>query len=158
MSDDAMAWGKRFYMKGAFLPELSDGFVERGLGSIETAPSVGCAITAWRQGGAISRVPDDAMAFNGRSAAFWIAVETEWDDAGKDDAHLAWGRSTMEALKPFTTAGHYVNDVVESGDDVVRSIYGPEKYERLIRLKRAYDPDNVFRLNQNIPPAVAAPV
>ena len=58
----------------------------------------------------------------------------------------------MAALKPFTVAGQYVNDVVESGEDVVRGIYGNAKYERLRTLKRAYDPQNVFRLNQNIRP------
>ena len=58
----------------------------------------------------------------------------------------------MDALAPFTAEGHYVNDMVESGDDVVRSIYGDAKYERLVGLKRMYDPDNVFRLNQNIRP------
>ena len=58
----------------------------------------------------------------------------------------------MSALQPFTAAGHYVNDMVESGDDVVRSIYGDAKYRRLVDLKRTYDPDNVFRMNQNVKP------
>ena len=58
----------------------------------------------------------------------------------------------MAALEPFTAAGHYVNDMVETGQDVVRSVYGDVKYERLVGLKRAFDPDNVFRLNQNIEP------
>ena len=58
----------------------------------------------------------------------------------------------MSALKPFTTVGQYVNDAVESDIESVRAIYGNEKYERLVGLKRAYDPDNVFRLNQNIRP------
>ena len=58
----------------------------------------------------------------------------------------------MDALAPFTAEGHYVNDMVESGDDVVRSIYGDAKYDRLVGLKRLYDPDNVFRQNQNIRP------
>jgi FAD/FMN-containing dehydrogenase len=58
----------------------------------------------------------------------------------------------MSTLLPFTAAGHYVNDMVESGEDVVRSIYGDAKYERLVNLKRTYDPDNAFRLNQNVDP------
>ena len=58
----------------------------------------------------------------------------------------------MSALQLHTTAGNYVNDVVEQGDDIVRAIYGDKKYERLRSLKRAHDPDNVFRLNQNIRP------
>lgn len=93
------------------------------------------------------------MAFAGRQAPFWLGVEAPWEDPVLDDAHIGWGRSTKDALKPFTAAGHYVNDMVESGDDVVRGIYGAEKYERLVGLKRAYDPDNVFRLNQNVRPS-----
>jgi FAD/FMN-containing dehydrogenase len=152
MADEEMAWGKRFYMKGGFLAELSEGFVDAGLESVAAAPTPGCSITLWLQGGAISRIAPDAMAFTGREAPFWLGVEAEWDDRALDDAHVAWGRTTMSALLPFTAAGHYVNDMVESGEDVVRSIYGDAKYERLVSLKRTYDPDNTFRLNQNVDP------
>ena len=58
----------------------------------------------------------------------------------------------MSALQPFTTVGQYVNDAVESDVASVRTVYGDEKYDRLVALKRTYDPDNVFRLNQNIRP------
>ncbi len=110
------------------------------------------SVSLWAHGGAIARVPEDAMAFTGREAAFWIGVEAEWDDAAEDEALIEWGRSTMAAFEPFTSAGHYVNDMIETGRDVVRSVYGDAKYERLVGLKRAFDPDNVFRLNQNIEP------
>jgi FAD/FMN-containing dehydrogenase len=152
MADEEMAWGKRFYMKGGFLAGLSDGYLDAGLESVAASPSLGCSITLWLQGGAIARIDPDAMAFTGREAPFWLGVEAEWDDPALDDAHIQWGRSTMSALQPFTAAGHYVNDMVESGEDVVRSIYGNVKYERLVNLKRTYDPDNVFRLNQNVAP------
>ena len=152
MADEDMAWGKRFYMKGGFLAGLSDGAVHAGLDTVAAAPSPGCTITLWLQGGAISRVDPDAMAFTGREAPWWLGVETEWSGAEHDDAHVTWGRSTMKAMEPFTTAGHYVNVMVETSADIVRSIYGDTKYERLRALKRRYDPDNVFRLNQNIAP------
>jgi FAD/FMN-containing dehydrogenase len=152
MADEEMAWGKRFYMKGGFLSELSDEFVHAGLESVAAAPTPGGTITLWLQGGAISRIDPDAMAFTGREAPFWLGVECEWMGAELDEAHVAWGRSTMAALQPYTAAGHYVNDMVESSEDIVRSIYGDTKYERLLRLKRTYDPDNVFRSNQNIAP------
>ena len=92
------------------------------------------------------------MAFTGRTAAYWLGVQDFWLEPERDQEYIAWGRTTMAAIKPFTRAGHYVNDIVEQGDDVVRSIYGNAKYERLRTLKRAYDPANVFRLNQNIRP------
>jgi FAD/FMN-containing dehydrogenase len=154
MADEDMAWGKRFYMKGGFLAELSDGFVHAGLETVAAAPTPGATITLWLQGGAIGRVNPDAMAFTstGRAAPFWLGVECEWSGAELDEAHIAWGRSTMATLEPFTAAGHYVNDIVETGEDVARSVYGDATYERLRGLKRIYDPENVFRLNQNIAP------
>jgi FAD/FMN-containing dehydrogenase len=146
--DDEMSWGKRFYMKGGFLAELSDGFIDAAVA--HTTPRG--AVTLWAQGGAISRIPEGTMAFTGREAPFWLGVEADWDDAADDDELIEWGRTTMAALEPFTAAGHYVNDVIETGRDVVRGVYGDAKYERLVALKRAFDPDNVFRLNQNIEP------
>jgi FAD/FMN-containing dehydrogenase len=75
-----------------------------------------------------------------------------WDEPGLDQEHREWVRSAVATIMPFAVAGRYVNGVTESGEDVVRSVYGEAKYERLVQLKRAWDPDNVFRLNQNIEP------
>jgi hypothetical protein len=138
-------------MKGGYLGALTDGAMNACVEQVSRAPG-DCSISLWAQGGAIGRVPEDAMAFTGREAACWLGVEALWEDPAMDEAHIAWGRATMSALKPFTMSGHYVNDVVETGEGVVRSIYGDSKYERLVALKRAYDPDNVFRLNQNVLP------
>jgi FAD/FMN-containing dehydrogenase len=151
MSDDEMAWGKRFYMKGAFLDELSDGFVDRAAEQVSVAPGE-CSIGLWAQGGAIANMAEEAMAFTGRGAAHWVGAEVLWVEKEQDRDHIAWGRAAMAALKPYTTSGNYVNDVVEQGDDVVRAIYGDKKYDHLRALKRAHDPDNVFHLNQNIRP------
>jgi FAD/FMN-containing dehydrogenase len=75
-----------------------------------------------------------------------------WDDPGLDDACRAWGRGALADLAQFSSEGRYVNDVAEVGSDVARGIYGEAKYDRLVALKREWDPDNVFRLNQNIQP------
>jgi hypothetical protein len=116
-------------------------------------PSGGeCGVSLWSQGGAIAQVADDAMAFTGRSAPWWIGVESAWEGVALDEPIKSWSRRAMAALKPFTTVGQYVNDAVESDVDSVQAIYGKEKYERLVGLKRTYDPDNVFRLNANIRP------
>jgi FAD/FMN-containing dehydrogenase len=151
MGDEAMAWGHRFYMKGGFVPGIPDEMVDVCAERIADAPGE-CEISFWAFGGAIARVPEDAMAFTGRDAGFWCGVESLWDDPSRDDQFIAWTRTTMDALQPFTTAGNYVNDIVETGTGVVRAIYGDAKYERLRALKRAWDPDNVFRLNQNVKP------
>jgi FAD/FMN-containing dehydrogenase len=153
MNDEAMAWGQRFYMKGGFLAELSDEAIEACAAQMIDVPAGGeCTLSLWSQGGAIGRVSDDAMAFTGRTAAFWLGVEATWKGVALDEPHKAWSRRSMAALKPFTTVGQYVNDAVDSDVGSVRAIYGNEKYERLVRLKRTYDPDNVFRLNANIRP------
>jgi FAD/FMN-containing dehydrogenase len=152
LADEDMAWGKRFSMKGGFLAALSEGFVDLGIEQITVAPGTGCWIGLWAQGGAIARVADDAMAFTGREAPFWLGVEAAWDDPSSDEVHREWGQVTMDSLKPFTAEGHYVNDLMETGEDVARGVYGDAKYDRLVELKRVFDPDNVFRLNQNIRP------
>ena len=91
------------------------------------------------------------MAYTGRHAPFNVSAELAWTDAADDEQRIAWGRAAIAKIKPFMTTGQYVNDVVEAGTDGAQ-IYGPAKYERLVALKRKYDPDNFFRLNQNIKP------
>jgi FAD/FMN-containing dehydrogenase len=153
--DEMLTWGHRFYMKNAFFPNITDEIVDLCAARLRDAPG-NCAVGFMAQGGAIARVAEEATAFTGREAAFWCAVETVWDEPTQDGAHIEWGRATMTALKPFTSRGHYVNDVIEAGQDVVRSIYGDVKYQRLVSLKRAWDPGNVFRLNHNILPGHAS--
>jgi FAD/FMN-containing dehydrogenase len=153
MSDETMSWGHRFYMKGGFVAELSDGVIAACAAQAADVPAGGeCSVSLWAQGGAISRVPEERTAFTGRQAAWSVSFEAMWDDAALDESHIAWSRRAMAALKPFTTVGQYVNDAVESDVKSVRAIYGDEKYDRLVGLKRSYDPDNVFQLNQNIRP------
>jgi FAD/FMN-containing dehydrogenase len=148
-----MSWGKRFYMKGGFLADLRDEPIDALAAEAMDVPAGGdCSISLWAQGGAISRVPDGATAFTGRAAPWSMTFEAQWEDPALDESHIAWSRRTMAALKPFTAVGGYVNDAVESDLGTVRGVYGDDKYEKLVRLKRTYDPDNVFRLNQNIRP------
>jgi FAD/FMN-containing dehydrogenase len=153
MNDDAMSWGHRFYMKSGFVSELSDEVIATSAAHGGDVPAGGeCGVSFWAMGGAISRVADGGSAFTGRSAGWWASAEAMWDDPANDGSHMGWARRTMGALEPFTTVGQYVNDAVESDVGSVRAIYGNEKYDRLVALKRTYDPDNAFRLNQNIRP------
>jgi FAD/FMN-containing dehydrogenase len=153
MADEEQHWGQRFSMKSAFVSSLPEELVKVCVDHLERAPAGGDSnFSIWACGGAIARVPDDATAFTGRSGAFWVAAETLWQDAARDDELRPWAREAIAAVQPYASEGRYVNDVVETGEDVVRSIYGDVKYDRLEALKRRWDPDNVFRLNQNIPP------
>ena len=153
MMDAPMAWGQRFSYKSGFLTSLPDELLHTWTEQMTRFPEGaegGFSIWAW--GRAIAAVPEDATAFTGRDAAYWAAAEAFWTDGDLDDACRSWARAGSAAAEPYATVGRYVNDVIEVGDDVVRSVYGDAKLERLVALKREWDPDNVFRLNQNIRP------
>ena len=153
MNDEAMSWGKRFYMKSGFVTDASDDVLAACAAQAIDVPAGGdCSVTLWAQGGAIGRVPDGATAFTGRTAGWSMSFEAQWADSALDEAHIGWSRRAIAALKPFTLVGQYVNDAIETDVGSVRGVYGDEKYNRLVAVKRAYDPDNVFRLNQNIRP------
>jgi FAD/FMN-containing dehydrogenase len=153
MNDEAQAWGQRFSMKSAFLREFPDELVERCAESVERAPAgTDSGFSVWACGRAIARVPNDATAFTGRDGAFWLAAEALWHEPALDADCRAWAREATNDAQPWSAEGRYVNDVVETDEGLARSIYGAAKYDRLVALKREWDPDNVFRLNQNIRP------
>lgn len=105
--------------------------------------------------GAVSRVAEDATAYGGRAAAYNIDINAQWMDADDPHAtqHTRWVRALSTALEAFSTGGGYVNFLMgDEGEDRIEETYGQANYDRLVRLKRLYDPDNVFRLNHNIDP------
>ena len=153
LADEATAWGQRFSMRSAFMRSLPDDVVSAWIDRVADAPpGVRGEYSVWSCGRAIRAVPDEDTSFPTREASYWAAAEILWDDPELDDACRAWARAALTEAQPYATAGRYVNDVAEVEDGLARSIYGDAKYERLVALKRAWDPDNVFRLNQNIRP------
>jgi FAD/FMN-containing dehydrogenase len=151
--DAPMEWGQRFSMKSSFLASLPEALVRDWVEQLSKVPEgAEGGFSVWAWGRAIATVPEDHTAFTGRNAAFWAGAEIVWKDSALDDASRSWARAAADASAPYATVGRYVNDVTEVGGDVARMIYGDAKYERLVALKRAWDPDNVFRLNQNIKP------
>jgi FAD/FMN-containing dehydrogenase len=153
LNDETQDWGHRFYMKSAFLPSFPDEAVDLCAEHAARAPGgADCEFSVWAWGRAIADVPEDATAFTGRDAAVWLAAEALWDDDALDERCRSWGRDALADLARFASGGRYVNDVAEVGADVARTVYGDSKYERLVALKREWDPDNVFRLNQNVRP------
>ena len=151
--DDSMGWGRRVYTKSGYISSLPDVLVDAFVDHAAGAPPGEDVFSVWAFGGAVGRVSEDATAFQGRTAPFWVGTETTFDDPADDRSHREWARMGIGLIEPFRLVGGYVNDVSETGDDaLVRSVYGDSKYERLVALKRAWDPDNVFRLNQNIRP------
>jgi FAD/FMN-containing dehydrogenase len=151
--DAPMEWGQRFSMKSSFLAALPDALVREWVDQISRVPEgAEGGFSVWAWGGAIAAVSEESTAFTGRDAAYWAGAEILWNDVVLDDACRSWSRTATDMAAPHATVGRYVNDVTEVGGDVARMIYGDAKYERLVALKRDWDPDNVFRLNQNIRP------
>ena len=119
---------------------------------VDAAPSALCGFGMITMGGAVARIADDATAFSGRTANWWLTTEALWDDPDVDDEHFAWGRESLNELSRNALTANYVNDLGEPGEHNLHDIYGRARYDRLVAIKRAWDPDNVFRLNQNITP------
>jgi FAD/FMN-containing dehydrogenase len=147
--DPLWTGGSRNFFKSGYLADLPDRAIEMVARFQLTAPSPSNEIHLHQFGGAVAHVPDDATAFGSRNAPWLVNVVSRWTDASSDDAEIAWARDLYRALEPFFASGTYVN-FMSAGDDRVREAYGPEKYERLARLKEIWDPTNLFRLNQNI--------
>jgi hypothetical protein len=104
-------------------------------------------------GGAVARAEAGATAFSGRSAGHTINVNGVSETAEGFETERDWVRGYWQALEPYGV-GVYVNFLMDEGEARVRAAYGDEKYARLRALKREWDPDNFFHLNQNIPPAI----
>ena len=119
----------------------------------EKLPSPASEIFVAHLGGAVNRVAVDATAYPHRDAEFIMNVHTRWEDPKDDDTCVSWARTFFDATAPFSTGGVYVNFVSE-GEERVGAAYG-SNLERLAKLKKRYDPDNVFRVNQNVAPAKA---
>jgi hypothetical protein len=156
-SDDFYAWGRRVYAKGGFLGAIDGPAVESMLGAVAAGPSEEAEIYVLQLGGAVADVDPDATAYVGRTAGHYWLVEPVWDDPADDGRNIAWGRATAGALADHSLAGNYVNEQADADPSVARSAYGQATYRRLAELKRAVDPANLFRLNQNVQPAAPGP-
>ncbi|MFN8592245.1 MAG: FAD-binding oxidoreductase [Thermomicrobiales bacterium] len=153
--DDTFPAGQQVYWKSHFLVDLSDEVIETMVHHANAAPSPLSKVMLEHLGGAVARVPQDATAFDHRDAEYNLAIIATWTDPAESEANIAWAREFWEAMQPYAR-GVYVN-YLGIGDDAgrVRAAYSPEHFARLAALKRDVDPDNVFRANQNIAPALA---
>lgn len=151
MADHEFPHGCRYYTKSGYFRFLDDESIERMVESLETMPSAMIQIELAYLGGAAQQVAADETAFGDRGSPFVINILGKWSEASEDAANIAWIRTLFETLRPAMTPGVHINFM--SGDDAGRV---PEAYrehwERLVRVKTKYDPKNLLRLNQNIPP------
>jgi FAD binding domain/Berberine and berberine like len=151
-SDDHFAWGRCYYAKGGFFSTISAEAISLITASVAQAPTADCEIYVLQLGSAVSEVSDDATAYTGRQAGFYWIVEPVWDDPADDTRCLAWGRGTAAQLSALSMSGNYINEQSDTGGDLTLNAYGTQKYARLAALKARYDPENLFRLNQNLTP------
>jgi FAD/FMN-containing dehydrogenase len=147
--------GLGHYSKSHWLSGYEDGLIDTLVERMPLAPSPGSHVITARMGGAIERVPAEATAFAHRSAANLLWVIGLWEDPSDPiDPHRDWVNGLIEAARPYSTGGVYVNAVEDDeGPERVVSAYGEQTFARLREVKRRWDPGNAFRLNANIPPA-----
>ncbi len=151
MFDPSFPHGRWYYMRAADVAELSDEVIDIAAARGLAIDSPYTAYPIFHLGGEISRMPADRTAFGGRSSGhtFNFAGVTLGPDGF--DGQREWVRDSYRAIEPHKT-GAYVNFLADEGEDRIRSAYGASTYDRLKDLKRKYDPDNLFHLNQNIAP------
>jgi FAD/FMN-containing dehydrogenase len=153
MLDGGAGAGMRNYFRGGYVDDLDDEVIDVALEHGARMPSPMSQIHFHQMGGAVGRVPREATAFSGRHAGYTFNLISTWTDPTEDARHMDVNRELAAAMALLSTGGAYVNFAGDADADRVRSLYGDDTYERLARLKRQYDPSNLFRCNQNVRPA-----
>jgi FAD/FMN-containing dehydrogenase len=154
--DQSSPWGLRNYWKSNGMAELTEAAIAALVDVFEARRSPLCQVQFEHLHGAVHRTDRAASAVGFHDATYNLLVNAKWLDPAADDENVAWARSSFDRLRPFLTGGAYVNYLFDEPVERIRAAYGAEVYDRLARLKATYDPDNVFRLNQNIRPAASA--
>lgn len=149
--DPLLAPGARNYWKSHNFTVLSDGALNSIIEYAGKLPSPQCEIFVGHIAGAANRVAPNAMAYAHRDAQFVMNVHGRWDTAAQDTSCIEWARAFFKASAPYASAGAYVNFMTEEESSRVAAAYG-SNYDRLVQLKKRYDPENVFHFNQNIKP------
>jgi FAD/FMN-containing dehydrogenase len=151
MLDATAPPGLHYYNRAEWLDDLDEAAIETLVEHFGRVSSPLSQVILGRMGGAVARIPVGATAFPHRQARNLLWIVTGWTPDQDAEPHLAWAREIHGAMRPFAAGGVYVNALGDEPDRV-RAAYGAN-WERLREIKRAYDPDNVFRRNANIPPA-----
>ena len=145
--------GLQWYWKGDFVKTLTDEAIDTHIGHAAKAPTELCLMHLYPIDGAVRRVPKDATAWNTREATWSMVIAGIDPDRRGADALKTWGRAYWKAVHPFNLEGAYVNFMMDDEvDGRVAATYG-DNYKRLATVKAKYDPKNLFKVNQNIPPA-----
>jgi FAD/FMN-containing dehydrogenase len=149
--DPLLTPGARNYWKSHNLSEMSNEALDCIIEYANKLPSPQCEIFIAVISGAANHVPSDAMAYGHRDANFVLNVHSRWDAPSDDDKCVVWAKDFFNASQPYASGGAYINFMTEDEIDRVAAAFGPN-HARLVEIKKKYDPDNVFHLNQNITP------
>ena len=149
--DPLVPAGLQHYWKANFVKELTDDAIAAHLAHGPKVPYVTSTTHIYPINGAVHHVASDETAFAYRDANFATVIAGMWPDPADNQANTAWVRDYYDATAPLSEAGGYVNFMAADDQDRVRTNY-KGNYDRLVKVKRAYDPDNLFHLNQNIKP------
>lgn len=149
--DPLLTPGARNYWKSHNFTDISDGTIDAILQFAGRLPTAQCEIFLGLIAGAANRIPADATAYGHRGTKFVLNVHGRWDHPADDARCIAWARDFFKASAPYASAGAYVNFMTEEETDRIAAAYG-SSYARLVQIKRKYDPDNIFHMNQNIQP------
>jgi FAD/FMN-containing dehydrogenase len=146
--------GELRYWKSRSVTELSDEVIGDIVELAGRRPAPLSDIVIWHHGGAMTRVAEEETAYGGRDTRFLVTAEASWTDPAQNDEAIAWAREVFDAMERYSTGAVYLNfpGLGEEEESLARAGYGVN-YERLAALKAKYDPDNLFRMNINIPPA-----
>ncbi len=151
MADSDFPHGRRYYTKSGYFSDLEDTTINRLLEAVATIPSSETQIELAYLGGAAAHVGADETAFGDRSSPFILNLLANWSESSADAANVAWIRGVFNKLRPAMKPGVYINFMSGDEQDRVPEAYH-ERWDRIVAVKSRYDPNNFFRLNQNVPP------
>lgn len=150
--DEAFPPGLQNYWRSSVLATLPDQGIDTIISYFDNVESPLTSILIEHFGGAMGRVPRDATAFPHRDASYNMVILARWTEPGDEARHISWARELDRNMQPYATGGVYVNYLSDEGREPVKSAYGSDTYTRLAAIKSRWDPDNLFRVNQNIQP------
>jgi FAD/FMN-containing dehydrogenase len=143
----------RCYWKSTYLKGLDAITIAEVTKQLATRPSEMTYASIWKFGGAVQRVASNATAFGDRSMPFMFSLDAIWSDAADDNRNIDWVRDCWQGMQRFSTGRMYLNfPGLGEGENLVRNAFGSETYRQLQEVKRKYDPNNIFKMNQNILP------
>ncbi|KAA5546382.1 FAD-binding oxidoreductase [Adhaeribacter rhizoryzae] len=152
MFDPLMPTGMQWYWKGDYVKELTDEAIDLYIKYGSQLPTMLSTLHLYPINGAAARVDKKATAWNYRDAIYAMVIAGIDPDPANKDIITNWAKDYWQAVHPYSLGGSYINFMMEEGQDRVKATYG-DNYNRLVEIKNKYDPDNLFRVNQNIIPA-----